>query len=95
MAAGTHLTGRVMDELIRRQAAAVETYRFFDYRQVKSDLKGFFTTPPYSVIFNDAARQRALLKIAGDLVIPEPILIALYHFCEDKVVAAPELLVLF
>ena len=82
LAAGTRLTGQVMNTLASGQPAAVEARRLLDYRQVRSDLLGFFAVPPYDVIFSDPARQKALLAIAGDVVMPVPVLESLYHFRE-------------
>lgn len=80
LAAGTHLTGQVMETLVSGQTATIETCRLLDYRQVRSDLLGFFAAPPYDVIFHEPTRQQALLKIAGDVVMPETVLESLYHF---------------
>ena len=42
----------------------------------------FFTAPPYDVIFQGTGRKQALFDIAGDVVMPEPVLESLYHFRE-------------
>ena len=80
--AGTCLTRQVMDASVRGQAGAMATCRLLDYRQVRSDLLGFFADSPYDLIFQEAHRQEELLKIAGDVVLPEPVLESLYHFRE-------------
>jgi HD-GYP domain-containing protein (c-di-GMP phosphodiesterase class II) len=80
LAAGTRLTHQVMETLFGGQTAAIKTCRLLDYRQVRSDLLGFFTAPPYDLIFQETHRQEKLLKIAGDVVLPEPVLESLYHF---------------
>jgi HD-GYP domain-containing protein (c-di-GMP phosphodiesterase class II) len=80
LAAGTRLSGQTMETLTRRPPAAIASRRLLDYRQIRSDLLGFFITPPYDVIFDNTTRQRALLAIAGDVMMPEPVLKALYHF---------------
>ncbi|BBO69189.1 hypothetical protein DSCA_31190 [Desulfosarcina alkanivorans] len=80
LAAGTRLSGPVMETLTCSQPTAVATRRLLDYRQVRPDLLGFFAAAPYDVIFHDPARQRALLAIAGDVVMPEAVLESLYYF---------------
>lgn len=80
--AGTRLTRQVMDASVSRQAGAMATCRLLDYRQVRSDLLSFFAVPPYDLIFQEAHRQETLLEIAGDVVLPEPVLESLYHFRE-------------
>lgn len=82
LAAGIRLTRRVMQTLVSGHKAATETCRLLDYRQVRSDLLGFFAVAPYDVIFHETTRQQALLKIAGDVGMPEPVLESLYHFRE-------------
>lgn len=78
--AGTRLTSRVMQATVSGQAGAMTNCRLLDYRQVRSDLLGFFAAPPYDLIFQETHRQEELLKIAGDVVLPEPVLESLYHF---------------
>jgi len=80
--AGTRLTGQTMEALASGQPADSPTRRLLDYRQVRSDLMGFFSAAPYDVIFRDPSRQRALFAIAGDVVMPVPVLKSLYHFRE-------------
>ena len=80
--AGTRLTRQVMEASVSRQAGAMATCRLLDYRQVRSDLLSFFAVPPYDLIFQEAHRQETLLEIAGDVVLPEPVLESLYHFRE-------------
>ena len=80
--AGTRLTRQVMEASASRQAGAMATCRLLDYRQVRSDLLSFFAVPPYDLIFQEAHRQETLLEIAGDVVLPEPVLESLYHFRE-------------
>ena len=80
LAAGTRLSGPVMKALTSRSPASTATRRLLDYRQVRSDLLGFFAAPPYDVIFHDTTRQKVLLTIAGDVMMPEPVLESLYHF---------------
>ncbi len=80
--AGTCLTRQVMDASVHGQAGAMATCRLLDYRQVRSDLLGFFADSPYDLIFQEAHRQEELLKIAGDVVLPEPVLESFYHFRE-------------
>ncbi|WP_372678707.1 HD-GYP domain-containing protein [Desulfosarcina sp.] len=80
LATGTHLTHQVMETLFSGQAAANKTCRLLDYQQIRSDLLGFFASSPYDLIFQDARRQQELLDIAGDVVLPEPVLESLYHF---------------
>jgi HD-GYP domain-containing protein (c-di-GMP phosphodiesterase class II) len=82
LAAGTHLTDQVMQTLIDGRSAIIGTCYLLDYRQVKSDLLSFFSTPPYDVIFHETNRQTELLKIAGDVVMPKPVIQSLYHFRE-------------
>ena len=80
--AGTRLTRQVMEAFVGGQAGAMATCRLLDYRQVRSDLLGFFAASPYDLIFQETHRQEALLEIAGDVVLPEPVLASLYHFRE-------------
>lgn len=80
--AGTRLTGQVMETLVSGQPIDTDVCRLLDYRQIRSDLLNFFAVPPYDVIFHDTTRQQTLLKIAGDVAMPEPVLAALYHFRE-------------
>ncbi len=82
LAAETPLTRQVMETFVRGQAAATDTCRLLDYRQIRSDLMGFLAAPPYDLIFSEATRQQALLTIADDIVMPEPVLTSLYHFRE-------------
>lgn len=82
LAAGTRLTGQVMNALAIGPSAAIESRRLLDYRQVRSDLLDFFAAPPYDVIFHEPTRQRALLAIAGDVIMPGPVLESVYHFRE-------------
>jgi len=77
---GTVLSREVMQHLANRPPAAIGTCRLLDYRRVKPDLLGFFTVPPYDVIFNATGRVQTLMEIAGDVVMPEPLLESLYHF---------------
>jgi len=46
LAAGTCLSRQFMETFVSRQAPAMQTCRLLDYRQVRSDLLGFFTAPP-------------------------------------------------
>ncbi len=80
LAAGTVLTREVMEHLADGQSAGIHTCRLLDYGRVKPDLLDFFTAPPYEVIFNAAGRVQSLLDVAGDVVMPEPLLDSLYHF---------------
>ena len=80
LAAGTVLTREVMQHLADEQSIDVQTCRLLDYGRVKPDLLDFFAAPPYDVIFNPSGRVRSLLEIAGDVVMPEPLLHSLYHF---------------
>ncbi len=80
--AGTRLTRQVMQAFVGGQAGDMATCRLLDYRQVRSDLLGFFAASPYDLIFQETHRQEALLEIAGDVVLPEPLLACLYHFRE-------------
>ncbi len=80
--AGTRLTRQVMEASLGGQAGAMATCRLLDYRQVRSDLLGFFAASPYDLIFQETHRQEYLLEIAGDVVLPEPVLESFYHFRE-------------
>ena len=77
---GTRLTHTIMETVVSAQAGAMATCRLLDYRQVRSDLLGFFAASPYDLIFQETRRQEQLLEIAGDVVLPEPVLDSLYHF---------------
>jgi HD-GYP domain-containing protein (c-di-GMP phosphodiesterase class II) len=80
VAAGTHLTSRFMKTFVNARPATITPRRLLEYRQVKSDLLEFIGEPPFNVIFQPAARRQAILKIAGDVFMPERILTSLYHF---------------
>ncbi|MCB2146698.1 MAG: HD domain-containing protein [Deltaproteobacteria bacterium] len=82
LAAGTRLSRQVMETVVSGQAAPVESCRLLDYRQVRSDLLGFFAASPYDLIFHEPHRRDDLLNIAGDVIMPEPVLESLYHFRE-------------
>ena len=82
LAAGTRLTPQILQTLTSGQTASIQRCRLLDFRQVRSDMMTFFTAPPYDVIFQDAERKQALFDIAGDVVMPEPVLESLYHFRE-------------
>jgi HD-GYP domain-containing protein (c-di-GMP phosphodiesterase class II) len=69
-----------MEALSSGRTAAIKTCRLLDYQQIKADLLGFFVASPYDLIFQDARRQEELLEIAGDVILPEPVLESLYHF---------------
>jgi HD-GYP domain-containing protein (c-di-GMP phosphodiesterase class II) len=43
---------------------------------------GFFAASPYDLIFQQARRQAELLAIAGEVIMPEPVLESLYRFRE-------------
>lgn len=80
--AGTRLTRQAIDASVGGQTGDMITCRLLDYRQVRSDLLGFFAASPYDLIFQMTPRQEELLDIAGDIVLPEPVLESLYHFRE-------------
>jgi HD-GYP domain-containing protein (c-di-GMP phosphodiesterase class II) len=78
--AGTRLTLPVLQALAGHQKTAFPTCSLLDYRQVHADMSAFLSVSPYNVVFHEAARQQALFDIAGDVVMPEPVLASLYHF---------------
>ena len=80
MAAGTWLTRQVMETFASGQAATRRTCRLLEYRQVRSDLLAYFTAAPYDLIFCESNRQDELLGIAGDVIIPEPVLESIHAF---------------
>jgi HD-GYP domain-containing protein (c-di-GMP phosphodiesterase class II) len=82
LAAGTRLTRSFMETFVSRQATPMQTGCLLDYRQVKSDLMGFFAASPYDLIFQETQRQGELLNIAGEVIMPEPVLESFYHFRE-------------
>jgi HD-GYP domain-containing protein (c-di-GMP phosphodiesterase class II) len=82
LAAGTCLSRQFMETFVSRQGPAMQTCRLLDYRQVRSDLLGFFTAPPYDLIFHETQRQGELINIAGEVIMPEPVLESLYYFRE-------------
>jgi HD-GYP domain-containing protein (c-di-GMP phosphodiesterase class II) len=82
LAAGTCLTHQVTETLVSGQAPAMKTCRLLDYRQVKSDMLGFFAVAPYDLIFQETNRHEDLLEIAGDVILPEPVLESFYRFRE-------------
>ena len=49
--AGTCLTRQDMEASVGGQAGAMATCRLLDYRQVRSDLLGFFAASPYDLFF--------------------------------------------
>ncbi|BBO75885.1 hypothetical protein DSCW_33020 [Desulfosarcina widdelii] len=78
--AGTVLSREAMQSVACVATASIGTCRLMDFYQVGSDLNDFFAAPPYDVIFKGTDRMRALLDIAGEVTMPEPLLEALYHF---------------
>jgi HD-GYP domain-containing protein (c-di-GMP phosphodiesterase class II) len=80
LTAGTCLTGRFMETFVSARPSPVKPGRLLEYRQVRSDLLEFMREAPYDVILGSPARQKALLKIAGDVFMPERILASLYRF---------------
>jgi len=80
LAGGTVLTREVLQRLTDGPSVNGQTCRLLDYGRVKPDLMDFFSAPPYDVIFNAAGRVGSLLEIAGEVVMPEPLLESLYHF---------------
>jgi len=80
LAAGTRLTLPVMQRLAGEHKTAFPIRNLLNYCRVKADMLGFLREPPYDVIFHGADRQQVLFDIAGDVVMPEPVLMSLYHF---------------
>jgi len=80
LAAGTRLTLPVMQRLAGEHKTAFPIRNLLNYCRVKADMSGFLREPPYDVIFHGADRQQVLFDIAGDVVMPEPVLMSLYHF---------------
>jgi HD-GYP domain-containing protein (c-di-GMP phosphodiesterase class II) len=80
--AGTVLSREVMQSVAGGATVPIQTCRLMDFYQVGSDLNDFFSAPPYDVIFKGTSRMRALLDIAGEVTMPEPLLESLYQFRE-------------
>jgi len=80
LAAGTCLTGPVMQALVSGRTAAVKSYCLLDFRQVRSDLSNLLTVAPYHVILQEKSRQQTLLDIADEVMLPEPTLEVLHYF---------------
>jgi HD-GYP domain-containing protein (c-di-GMP phosphodiesterase class II) len=80
LAAGTHLGGRFMKTFVSARPSSIKPRRLLEYHRIRSDLLESIGAPPYNVILAPAARQQTLLKIAGDVFMPERILASLYHF---------------
>ena len=82
VAAGTRLTLPLLQTLAGGNRAAFPACGLLNYRRVYADMLNFFAAPPYDVIFLETDRQHALFDIAVDVVMPEPVLMSLYHFRE-------------
>lgn len=82
LAAGTRLTLPILQTLAGENRAAFRACGLLNYRRVYADMLDFFGAPPYDVIFHETERQHAIFDIAVDVVMPEPVLISLYHFRE-------------
>ena len=80
LAAGTRLTLPVMQTLAGEHKKAFPACNLLNYHRVHADMLDFLGAPPYDVIFQGSDRQQALFDIAGDVVMPEPVLTSLYHF---------------
>ena len=80
LAAGTRLTPSVMADLAGNDKPPPETRRLLDQPHIRQDMAAFFATPPYDVVFSADARIAALFDLAGEVVIPLPVITALQHF---------------
>ena len=95
LAAGAHLTRRVMEDLSSRKPVSIKSCRLMDYQQVQDDLLNYLCVPPYDLIVDHGARQAALLSIAEDVCIPETILKSFFHFRQTDVYTYRHLLLVF
>jgi HD-GYP domain-containing protein (c-di-GMP phosphodiesterase class II) len=82
LAAETRLDKAVQRDLARGPATGFKTCRLFAFENIRSDLARFFDASPYAAIFSLAERQRALQEIAGEVIMPLPVLEGLYRFRE-------------
>ena len=80
LAEGTRLTVPVLQRLAGEHKTAFPVCNLLNYRRVRADMSDFLKEPPYDMIFHGADRQQAIFDIAGEVVMPEPALMSLYHF---------------
>ena len=79
--AGTRLDEAVMQELIANRPNHRTPFQsLLDYRQVQGDLKIFFTTPPYHVIFGGSKQQQVIWEQMRQVSMPDPCLKSLDYF---------------
>ena len=78
--AGTVLSPESVTELIEEYKGMEESYPLFTYASVKKDLLHFIDSPPYTIIFNEKKSKNVVLKKMERVILPLPLLEALYHF---------------
>jgi HD-GYP domain-containing protein (c-di-GMP phosphodiesterase class II) len=80
LSAGTMLSQEILTELVLEYKGMEESYPLFTYASVKKDLLHFIAKPPYTIIFGDQKKKNAVLKKMEAVILPLPLLEALYHF---------------
>lgn len=81
LSAGAMLSPEIVTELIVKNKVIEESYPLFTYGRAKKDLLHFISQPPYAIIFADQKVNNIVLKNMERVILPLPLLDALYHFC--------------
>lgn len=93
--AGTQLTGKVMQDLARRESGTIKSCRLLDFPQIQNDLVDYLAVPPYDVITSHDPQHSALLDIAGEVYVPETILDSFFRFRDLDIYTYRHLLLVF
>jgi HD-GYP domain-containing protein (c-di-GMP phosphodiesterase class II) len=80
LSAGTMLTAKAVSELIAENDIIQESYALFAYGRAKKDLFHFISQPPYDIIFLNQKTNNIVLKNMEKVILPLPLIDALYHF---------------
>ena len=93
--AGTLLTRQVMQDIAMRESGAIQSCRLLDFPRVRDDLLSYLSVPPYDLITSHDTRHAALLDIAGEVTVPEPILDSIFRFRETDIYTYRHVLLVF
>lgn len=80
LSAGAMLPAETIAELISADNVIEESYSLFTYGRAKKDLFRFISQPPYNNIFSNPKMNDVVLKNLERVILPLPVLDALYHF---------------
>jgi len=80
LSAGTTLSPEIMTELIMKNKGMKESCSLFTYASIKKDLLHFIDEHPYTIIFSDQKSKNIVLKNMEKVILPLPLLEAIYHF---------------